>query len=76
MVTVPVSLSPSTLNAKVLSIVPLGPSIDAFQMPEASAAKAASENTAIKARIQKDFIVYAPPPASVPFPAPPRINLA
>jgi hypothetical protein len=63
-----VSLSPSTLNAKVLSIVPFGVSSDAFQVPEASAAKTASENTAIKAKIQRDFIVYAPRPPVSHFP--------
>src|ERR1035438_8627511 len=59
MVTLPVSLSPSTFNVKVFSIVPLGVSSDAFQVPEASAACAATEQIAISARIQRDLIVYA-----------------
>ena len=70
------SLSPSTLNVKVFSIVPFGVSMDAFHVPEASAARTASENTAIIAKTQRLFIVCAPSPASVPFPALPRINLA
>jgi hypothetical protein len=57
MVMVPVSLSPSTFNVKVFSIAPFGVSTVAFQVPEASEANAASEHTAIKARIQRDFIV-------------------
>jgi len=54
---VPVSLAPSTLNVKVFSIVPFGVSTDPFQVPEASAASATIEHIAIKARIQRDFIV-------------------
>jgi hypothetical protein len=76
MVMVPVSLSPSTFNVKVFSIAPFGVSTVAFQVPEASEANAASEHTAIKARIQRDFIVRAPSPASVPSLTPPRINSA
>src|SRR4030095_11718228 len=60
MVIVPVSLSPSTLKVKVFSIAPFGVSIDAFHVPEASAPKTASENIAIKTKIQRDFIVHAP----------------
>jgi hypothetical protein len=64
------------LNVKVFSIAPFGVSIDAFHVPDASAAKTVSENTAIKTRTQRDFIVHAPSPVSVPFPAPERINSA
>src|ERR1035438_8693351 len=74
MVIVPLSLSPSTFNVKVFSIVPFGVSIEAFQVPEASAASAAREHTAINAKIQRDFIVCTPSPASVPSLTPLCIN--
>jgi hypothetical protein len=57
----------------VLSLVPFGVSTEAFHVPEASAISA-SENIAINAAIPNNFIVHAPSPASVPFPALPRIK--
>ena len=57
MAMVPVSLSPSTLRVNVLSMAPFGVSIDAFQVPEASA-NASRANTAIKKKMRRDFIVY------------------
>src|ERR1019366_3538778 len=45
----PVSLLPSCLKVKVLSIAPFGPSAVAFQLPLMSAARALKANSAISA---------------------------
>src|SRR5262249_16385455 len=54
----PVTLLPSTLNVKVRSIWPCGPSAVAFQLPEISAAKAVSAHTASK--VKRGFIAETP----------------
>src|SRR5208283_4110491 len=46
----PLSLFPSTLNTKVRSIVPLGPSAVAFHVPAISPATAATANATIRIR--------------------------